>query len=207
VKILITAGPTWIKVDEIRILTSIFTGRTGIYLAKRFKDKGHSVTLLLNSYFLESNIRKKIRVIPFKYYEDFKRILISELKRNRYSSIIHSAAVSDYKLKKPFEGKIPSGKKEINLKFIPTEKIVKKIRSLAKKSLLIQFKLEMERKYLLKRAYRSLMDNRSDYVVANAYEDLQSGYRGYLIDRYKQVTTLNNKKDIFICLYKIIGPP
>ena len=36
-KVLITAGPTWIKVDDVRVITTIFSGNTGIFLAKNFK--------------------------------------------------------------------------------------------------------------------------------------------------------------------------
>jgi phosphopantothenoylcysteine decarboxylase/phosphopantothenate--cysteine ligase len=202
-KILITAGPTWVKIDEVRILTSIFTGRTGIYLAKEFKKKGHSVTLFLNPHLIGKI--KGVQVIPFKYFEDFKEKITKELKRNDYDVIIHSAAVSDYKLKKTFEGKIPSGKKELTLKLIPTEKVIKIMRKLAKDAVIIQFKLEIKRKDLLGKAYRSLKENKTDFVVANALEDLRLGYKAFIMDKENHTVVLNSQKSLFNNLHKIIS--
>lgn len=202
--ILITAGPTWVKIDEVRILTSIFTGKTGLYLAKEFAKKGHFVTLLINPHCLEQKI-KGMRVIPFKYFEDFKEKVIKELKKYKYDVIIHSAAVSDYKLKKVFSGKIPSGSKGLTLRLNPTQKIIKTIRHLAKHSLLIQFKLEVSRRGLLKEAQKSIEENKSDFVIANALEDLKCGYRAFIVDRRKTVVTLRSKNDLFRVLSRIIS--
>ena len=35
-KVLITGGATWIKIDVVRIITNIFTGKTALFLAKEF---------------------------------------------------------------------------------------------------------------------------------------------------------------------------
>ena len=47
-KVLITGGPTWVKIDEVRIITNIFTGRTALFLAKEFKRRKYDVTLIIN---------------------------------------------------------------------------------------------------------------------------------------------------------------
>ncbi|UCD15411.1 MAG: hypothetical protein JSV34_06775, partial [Candidatus Omnitrophota bacterium] len=186
-KVLITAGPTWVKIDEVRVLTNIFTGRSGIFLGKEFKKKNCSVTLLINS--SHSDKIKGIKVIPFKYFDDFKKKVISQLKDKEYDAIIHSAAVSDYKLKTVFKGKVASSKKELTLKLVPAEKVIKQMRALAKKAVFVQFKLEVRRKGLIDKAYRSLRENRSDFVVANALEDLKGGYKAFIIDKHKEVIT------------------
>jgi len=203
-KILITAGSTWVKIDDVRILTNIFTGKTGIYLAEKFSQLGYPVTLLLNPHCIERKIARGIKVIPFKYYDDLSRELTKELKKNKYDVIIHSAAVSDYKLKEAFDGKIPSGRKKLVLKLIPTAKIIKTIRKLAKGTLLIQFKLQVnpalsttkkffdarkggvKRRGLIEKAYQSLRENKSDLVVANIYEDLKKGYKAFIINKIRK---------------------
>lgn len=201
-KVLITAGATWVKVDEVRILTSRFTGKTGLYLAKELKKKGYSVTLLINPHCVGKI--KGVKAIYYHYFDEFKRKIVEILKKECYDLIIHMAAVSDYKLKNTSKGKIPSGKKSLVLQLIPAEKIIKKIRKLAKKSLLIQFKLEPRRKGIITKAYRSLKENKSDFVVANALEDLSSGYKGFLIDKEKKVFPLGTKKALRDILDKII---
>jgi hypothetical protein len=90
------------------------------------------------------------------------------------------------------------------LQLIPTEKIVKVIRRLAKRSLLVQFKLEVKRKGLFKEAQKSLKENKSDFVVANALEDLRLGHKVFLIDGHEKAVTLGSKRELFSALQKII---
>ncbi len=200
-RVLVTAGSTWAKVDDVRILTNRFTGKTGLYLAQGLKRKGHSVTLLINPHCLGKI--KSLRVIPYRYFEEFKREVSKAIKRQHYDAIIHSAAVSDYKLKRPFKEKISSGK-NVSLKLIPTEKIVKHIRRLAPKSLLIQFKLESRQSGIINKAHKSLRENRSDFVIANALEDLKTGYKGFLINRNRKVILLKSRKSLLTALDRAI---
>lgn len=209
-KVLITAGSTWSKVDDVRILTNRFTGKTGLGLAQGLKRKGHSVTLLINFHCLGGAIPlgvgkiKGLKVISYQYFEEFKREVSKTIKKQRYDAIIHSAAVSDYKLKRQFGGKISSGK-SISLKLVPTEKIIKRMRRLASKALLIQFKLEPKQKGIINKAYKSLRENRSDFVVANALEDLETGYKGFLIDKNKKVISLGSRNALLAAIDKAIG--
>jgi len=196
-KILITAGPTWIKIDDVRVITTIFRGNTGIFLAKNFKKKDSQVTLLVNSPYLHKTELKGIKIIPFKYFEDFKEKITRELKHNCYDTIIHSAAVSDYKLGKAFKGKIASGKKSLILKLTPAEKIIKTIRRFQKNATLIQFKLEIKRKGLIRKAFKSLKENKSDFVIANAFEDLKFGYKSFMIDKNGNTLVINSKNALF----------
>lgn len=201
-KVLVTAGSTWIKIDQIRVLTNRFTGKTGAFVAKKLKRKGHSVTLLVNDHCIGKI--KGLKAVSFRYFDELKNKLDKLLKDNRYDAIIHMAAVSDYKTSKAHKGKIASGKKILNLRLVPTEKLVKKIRAKARKSLLIQFKLEPKRKGIIDDAYQSLKESRSDFVIANALEDLRRGYKGFLIDREKNIKSINSKTSLATALNKII---
>ncbi|MDD5584284.1 MAG: phosphopantothenoylcysteine decarboxylase [Candidatus Omnitrophica bacterium] len=206
-KILITAGPTWIKLDSVRILTTIFTGNTGAYCAKYFKDRGARVTLLVNPHCLAVNRKihlRGIKIIPFHYFEEFKTRITRELKQSHFDAIIHSAAVSDYTFTRAFAGKIPSGKSALTLHLKPSQKIITLMRLRAPDSILVQFKLEIKRKGLIEKAYRSLKGNKSDFVVANALEDLKTGYKAFLLDRSKRCIALDSKKALCDILYRII---
>lgn len=200
-KILITAGATWVKVDAVRILTNRFTGRSGLYLARALKKKGHQITLIANSHCLGKTIG--ITLLDYRYFKEFKGQVTKALSKKKYDAIIHMAAVSDYRLTAPAKGKIVSGKRSLTLELVPAEKIIKTIRLLAKESLLIQFKLEAKRRAIIQKAYQSLKKNKSDFVVANALEDLDN-YRAWLIDRRKKVTELESKKALADTLNNII---
>ncbi|MFA5008951.1 MAG: phosphopantothenoylcysteine decarboxylase [Candidatus Omnitrophota bacterium] len=204
-RILITAGPTWVKIDGVRVITTIFSGNTGIFLARNFRKHGFRVTLIINSTYLDKAQLNGVKVIPFKYFEDFKEKITRELKSNCYDTIIHSAAVSDYGLKKAFKGKIASGKKSLILKLTPAEKIIKIIRKLQRNANLIQFKLEIKRKGLIKKALKSLKENKSDFVIANALDDLKLGYKSFMIDKNGNTLVINSKKALFERLKNIGG--
>lgn len=193
-KVLITAGATWVKVDEVRILTNKFTGKTGLCLAQELRKSGCSVTLLINPHC--AGKVKGVKAVYYRYFDEFKTAINKLLNKNRFDAIIHTAAVSDYKLKKPLKGKVSSGKKELVLKLVPAEKIIKQIRKLAKHSTLIQFKLEAKRKGLCEKAYKSLKENKSDYVIANALEDLKSKYKAFIIDKDRNTAVLNSKRGL-----------
>jgi len=201
-KILITAGATWIKIDDVRILTNKFTGKTGLYLAQQLKKKGHSVTLLVNDHCLGKITG--LKVISYRYFDELKILLNRLLKKNRYDAIIHMAAVSDYKVKNIKKGKIPSCQKKLTLQLVPTEKLVKTIRKLCRQALLIQFKLEVQRKGLIEDAYQSLKENNSDFVVANALKDLVFGYKGFIVSREKHVIPVSSKVSLANNLHKLI---
>ncbi|MCF7874230.1 MAG: hypothetical protein K9M00_05315 [Candidatus Omnitrophica bacterium] len=190
-EILVTAGPTWAKIDKVRILTNRFTGRTGLYLAKSLSKKGHQVTLLINPHRVETV--GDLKTLYFHYFSEFKKKVTDVLKNHKFNAIVHMAAVSDYLPKIEKETKIPSGKKDFNISLAPAPKIIKTIRKLAKNSTLIQFKLELEKKGIIDKAYRSLEENGSDYVVANALEELKSGYKATLIDSRKNKTKISSK--------------
>ena len=46
-KILITAGPTWVAVDKVRVITNIFGGALGTIIAEQAKKTGAQITLLM----------------------------------------------------------------------------------------------------------------------------------------------------------------
>jgi len=195
-RILVTAGATWAKVDDVRILTNVFTGLTGLFLAEALAKK-YPVTLLVNPHCFGGQVTAKgCRVKTFSYFDQLRAAVIRELKVRKYDVIIHSAAVSDYLLKKPFKGKIASSSAGLKLELVPAPKLIKLMRAMAPEAFIIQFKLEMSATGLLEKAQSSMLANASDAVAANAYSDLKTGYKAYLISRTHPVMTINSKRDL-----------
>ncbi|MCM8791953.1 MAG: phosphopantothenoylcysteine decarboxylase [Candidatus Omnitrophica bacterium] len=181
-RILITAGPTWVPLDKIRIISNIATGQTGILLAKRLKAIGAKVTLLLGPVESGCLINKKIKVIRFKFFKDLKKLLISELKNNKYNILIHSAAVSDYQPKRVYPYKVKSNFKEWKIKLVPTEKLIDLIKKLAPSSFLIGFKFELNitESLLIKNAKSLLKRIGLNLVIANTISN--KDYKAYIVD-------------------------
>jgi len=199
--VLVTAGSTWIKIDEVRVLTNRFTGRTGLELARELQNAGCNVTVLVNPHCVSKEL-SGLKVVKFYYYDELKDGVARLLKKQKFDAIIHTAAVSDYYLPDPACAKIPSGKKALVLKLTPTQKIIKLMRAQASRTLLVQFKLENSTKGLVEKAYKSLKSNDSDFVVANALDSIG---RKYLIGRDARIVEFKGVKSLAVGLAKIIN--
>ena len=142
-KVLITAGSTCVPIDSVRVITNIFKGRLGIEIAKQFTKEGFDVTLLLGNsdLFLDESFYGSMRVLSFKYYDELLNMVSDEMKNN-YDIVIHSAAISDYRLADYKAGKIKSGQKELILRLTPTAKIVDLFKKIKPEVFLVMFKLD-----------------------------------------------------------------
>lgn len=202
-KVLVTAGATWVQIDDVRILTTKFTGRTGIEIARGLKKAGHDVTLLVNPHCVTRELGG-LRVVEFRYYEELKGQLQKLLKTKEFDCLVHSAAVSDYVLPKPVKGKIASGKKSICLKLKSSEKLTLLARKLKPGLLMIQFKLEAKREGLINKAFTSLERNQSDFVVANALCDLEKKYKAYFVNSEKEAIELTSRAQLIKVINHIL---
>src|SRR3989338_2564724 len=111
-KILVTCGPTWVAIDDTRVLSNISTGALGQMIASQLKAKGAKVTVLQGP--THQFKSASIQIYHFTFFDELKNLLNRVLKKN-YDVIIHAAAVSDYRLKTPFKKKISSSLKNLNL--------------------------------------------------------------------------------------------
>ncbi len=209
-KILITAGPTLVRIDSVRFLGNLATGRTGFYLAKEFYRAGFAVVLLINPAGLkESELRfakKHFTVLQFCWLDEFIRLVCRQAEKP-FSVIVHSAAVADYHPQKPVSGKIPSGKKSLVIKLKPVKKIIKILRR-NKKALLVQFKLEsrMSEKSLINKALLSMQENHSDIVIANLWESVEKGRNiRYIISKAKQPLKTQDRQFYRVFVRQIQG--
>ena len=97
-KILITAGPTWVPIDDVRVISNISSGEMGTLLAKEARACGMDVDLILGPVTYSEPL-KGVRVTRFKYFDELLKLVSSTLARKPYDVILHAAAVSDYLLK------------------------------------------------------------------------------------------------------------
>jgi len=183
-KILITAGPTWVPIDRVRVISNIATGETGILLAEKLQSQGAKVTLLLGA--IETCcLSKKIKLIRFRFFEELRRLIMKELRTGRYDVVIHSAAVSDYRPLRVHSRKVKSGLKNWKLNLVPTAKIIDAIKRVDKDLCLVGFKFEPEatKARLLRQAKMFLEHKSCDLVVANTINN--ADYVAYIIQKDK----------------------
>ena len=186
-KVLVTAGPTWVSVDRVRVMTSIFSGETGLRFARHFKDLGADVTLLMGpgraKFIKEDWVEMNVR--QFFYYDDLAELLEEELDKNQFDIVIHSSAVSDYKVANAHSGKTPSGMDEFSLALSPTAKLVDRIREKSPETFLVKFKLQvgLTPEELYDIAYNSLKSTGANLIVANDLDTMEGeNHVAYIID-------------------------
>ena len=192
-KVLITAGPTWVPIDNVRVISNIATGETGILLAEKLQKLGAKVTLLLGPV-SSCCLSRNIKLIRFKFFGDLKEKVKQELRSRKYDIIIHSAAVSDFRPRLLAKGKIES-EKIYNLKLSPVPKIISDIKRLAPQVKLMMFKLEsgINDKILIKRTKQALINYQADMAVGNT---IHPKYKAFILDRNKVYYKVHSKKEL-----------
>ena len=201
-KILITAGPTWVPIDQVRVISNISSGEMGLLLASRASSLGMKVDLLLGPVG-SVDISGSISVSRFKYFDELLGLIKTKLKEKKYDYILHAAAVSDY-LTRPVSGKISSQQKKLILSLDRAPKIIETIRRLAPRALLVMFKLEtnVTDPILLKRALEAMKDTKADLAVANTF--VSGRYRSFILGAKDILAKPRSKKELSVDLFEVM---
>jgi phosphopantothenoylcysteine synthetase/decarboxylase len=185
-KCIVTAGPTYEPLDDVRRLTNFSTGKLGSELANFLAHRGHDVTLLLGTSSTYSGTPKAGEIIPFTTTEDLGTRLRS-LSNKPVGALFHVAAVSDFgfgkvwirlptgELQEVNSRKISSRHSSLFAELIPTPKIIGALRQWFPSTWLAGWKYEVEgdRSSVLAEARRQIAETGTDACVANgpAYGD------------------------------------
>lgn len=104
-RILITAGNTQTPIDDVRVITNVFTGRTGTQIALAAQDRGHAVCLLTSHPELVADHVSSPagpsaawEVHSYRTFDDLQSLMQRLVTSETFDAIIHCAAVSDYQL-------------------------------------------------------------------------------------------------------------
>ena len=188
-------------IDDVRVISNIATGETGIMLAEAFNRLGAKVTLLLGPVQVYP-LNKNIKLIRFKFFDELKNKLLSVA--SRCDVIIHTAAVSDYKPKNIRRYKINSGFTGLKIELTPTVKIINLLKRLNPSLCLIGFKFEtgVSKDVLLSKARGLIKSARLDLAVANCVS--RGKYTAYILDSGQIKGPWAAKKDMVLNLVKLL---
>jgi phosphopantothenoylcysteine decarboxylase / phosphopantothenate---cysteine ligase len=203
-KVLITAGPTWVKVDEVRVISNTASGKTGLLFADAFNRLGAKVTLLLGP--VNFSLQKSNIIIKkFKFFDELNNLIKNELENRKYDIAIHSAAVSDYMPRIPYPKKIKSNLKGLTIKLKPTVKIINLFKKMQPKIFLLGFKYEpeAEKGNLYKKAVNLIKQSYADLVVSNTIKDGE--YSAFLVRENEISKVFKSRESLAKEAIKIIG--
>ena len=176
----VTAGPTYEPLDNVRRLTNFSTGQLGSELSRFLTTCGHRVTLLIGEHATYRGELVADKVDAFSTTADLEERLRS-LSKESMDAVFHAAAVSDFKFGKVWlrtaenelieakSGKISTRQGTLLAELVPTSKIILHLRDWYPATKLIGWKFEVDgdQAQVINLARRQLTECRTDGCVAN----------------------------------------
>ena len=225
-KIIITAGGTSEKIDNVRKITNSSSGKLGMTIANHLLEENNDLIIyyVCSKHSLKPT-DKRIQIIEIDGTIDLKNTIESLLTNEHINYFIHSMAVSDYmidyvttieRIKKSMkkhsdmdnafknieiigESKISSYEDNLVIVLKPTPKIISIIKNLSPSTYLIGFKLldGVAKEELIEVAKRLRNKNNCDLVVANDLSNIRNGdHIGYIINKTNEIEEAHGKDDI-----------
>ena len=179
---IVTAGPTYEPIDQVRRLTNHSTGQLGTGLAKRLADDGHEVTLLRGRSATHTEMPEGIGLQQFTTSTDLaeklERLAVAE---SGAGAVFHAAAVSDFAVGQIFRraddgqlnplnaGKLSTRDGDLLLELKPTPKIIASLREWFAEALLLGWKYEVDgdRDSALGQGQTQIVENQTNGCVVN----------------------------------------
>lgn len=188
-KIIVTAGGTIEKIDDVRFIANKSSGKMGIAIANECFYRGADVLLLRSKTAIKPQVLIKEK--EFEGIEELEALIKKYVKD--FDVIFHTAAVSDFQVKKSDKGKVTSDK-NIELLLTPTKKIINAIKKINPKIKLVGFKAVwgLKEKDIAKILQKKFKESRADVIVIN---DVSKSDRGFGADT-NEVFAVKNKGEI-----------
>ncbi len=172
-KILITAGPTYEKIDPVRFIGNYSSGKMGMALAEECAMRGAAVTLVCGPVTLTTD-HPAIRRIDVESAEEMYREAVTHF--GTADAAILCAAVADFTPEQTAGQKIKRGTDGLTLKLKPTRDIAQALGSQKRPGqLLVGFALETHDE--MSHAREKMERKNFDFIVLNSLNDAGAGFR------------------------------
>ena len=217
-KIVITAGGTSERIDDVRTITNSSTGSLGFAIGTAFaaEEKIEKIYYLHGKRAVWPDDEK---VVPIEIggVMDLEDNLTKVLTEDKIDAVIHAMAVSDYMVHQvttldklmgtedPDHAQDLSGNKissdidDLIIHMKRSPKVISIIKELSPETTLVGFKLlsGVPHEELIDVGYRLLQKNKCDFVMANDLQEIGKDYhKGYLIHRDKTYDTMQTNEEI-----------
>jgi phosphopantothenoylcysteine decarboxylase/phosphopantothenate--cysteine ligase len=160
-RILITAGPTIEKIDPVRAITNLSSGKMGYSIAEAAIEMGAEVTLVSGPTNLTAPELAKVVAVE-SGTEMFNAVMANITNQDIFISV---AAVADYRVAKPSFEKIKKSNAALNIELVPNEDILAKVAALPNTPFCVGFAAESEN--LLAYAEEKRKQKNIPLIVAN----------------------------------------
>lgn len=172
-KVLITAGPTYEKIDPVRFIGNYSSGKMGYALAESCARRGAEVTLISGPVQVKAQ-HPSIKVTKVESAHQMHEAAIEAFPTS--DAAILCAAVADFTPEVKADQKIKREKEDLILKLVPTEDIAAALGKIKKENqCLVGFALETNNE--LANARHKLEKKNFDFIVLNSLQDAGAGFQ------------------------------
>lgn len=172
-KVLITAGPTYEKIDPVRFIGNYSSGKMGYALAESCARRGAKVTLISGPVQVKAQ-HPSIKVVKVESAHQMHEAAIEAFPTS--DAAILCAAVADFTPEMKADQKIKREKEDLILRLVPTEDIAAALGKIKKENqCLVGFALETNNE--LANARHKLEKKNFDFIVLNSLQDAGAGFQ------------------------------
>jgi phosphopantothenoylcysteine decarboxylase / phosphopantothenate---cysteine ligase len=187
-KVLVTAGPTFEKIDPVRYIGNFSSGKMGFALANAAASRGAEVILVTGPTALETD-HPQIKRVNIVSAEEMLNECLKFFPQSDFT--IMSAAVADYTVSNPLDLKIKKKETSFTLDLTPTTDILKRLGDIKKKNqVLVGFALESNDE--VENAKIKMKSKNLDMIVLNSLNDKGAGFG----ENTNKVTIISGKNKI-----------
>lgn len=172
-KVMITAGPTYEKLDPVRFIGNYSSGKMGFAIAEACAKAGADVTLVAGPVSLKT-VHPAIRRIDVESADEMYDAVVSEF--GHHNAAIMCAAVADYKPATCCPEKMKRSADDMTLQLVPNRDIAAAVGAIKRDDqCLVGFALETNNEEV--NAQSKLEKKNLDFIVLNSLQDPGAGFR------------------------------
>ena len=151
-RIVITSGPSYEPIDQVRRFSNSSTGELGTLLAEGFAEAGHNVICLRGISSTFAAPMWPVEVIPFTTNENLVESLQRLPAREEVTVVLHAAALCDFKVREIIDEtgaavhghKVSSRIGTLTVTLEPAPKVIASLRRMFPASILVGWKFELD---------------------------------------------------------------
>lgn len=176
-KVIVTCGPSYEPIDQVRRLTNFSTGELGVQLSNQLALAGFDVFCFKGSGATYTGPGTQCHLSLFDTNDDLLELLTQTRSTGDIAAIFHIAALCDYKMKHVKDDlgrscnspKIASRSGALTLTLEPATKVIARMRQLFPASILVGWKYELAgtQDEALAKGTRQMQENQTDACVVN----------------------------------------
>lgn len=189
-KVLITAGPTYERIDPVRFIGNYSSGKMGFALAEECAGRGAEVTLIAGPVSLTIN-HPNITRIDVESAEEMYNASVKAFPA--MDAAILCAAVADFRPEEQYAEKVKRSGDILNISLVPNKDIAASLGKMKKANqLLVGFALETNDEE--NNALKKIVKKNLDFIVLNSLNDAGAGFK-YNTNKIAILNSNGERKD------------